>query len=208
MERYTKKQKVIPVGDTVAVQNQTGRFPKKWDKTGKVVENQEHDKVLVKLDGSGRLTTRNRRFVKKIVSPPDLAQTDVPQAQSPVPEREEDVIPEGGSGGNIIPGLIVGSGTVENNMSNDQIGHDNQNDEVDGNIGNEVIDVIDDIVTNEDPVLNGRPKRDRKQNVRYSSKEYDLSAVSVPGNSKLTLSSIFVQPNAGKLMKERTNRRI
>ena len=77
LEQYTKKQKVIPVGDTVAVQNQTGRFPKKWDKTGKVVENQEYDKVLVKLDGSGRLTTRNRRFVKKIVSPPDLAQTDV-----------------------------------------------------------------------------------------------------------------------------------
>ena len=93
-------------------------------------------------------------------------------------------------------------------MSNDQIGHDNQNDEVGGIIGNEVIDVIDDIVTNEDPVLNGRPKRDRKQNVRYSSQEYDLSAVSVPGHSKLTLSSIFVQPNAGKLMKDRTNRRI
>ena len=31
-----------------------------------VVENMDHDKVLVRMDGSRRLTTRNRRFVKKI----------------------------------------------------------------------------------------------------------------------------------------------
>ena len=34
LEQYTKKQPVIPVGGAVAVQNQAGRFPKKWDKTG------------------------------------------------------------------------------------------------------------------------------------------------------------------------------
>ena len=32
----------------------------------------DHDKVLIKMDGSRRLTTRNRRFVKKIISPQDL----------------------------------------------------------------------------------------------------------------------------------------
>merc|ERR1719431_1699126 len=116
LEQYTKKQKVIPVGDTVAVQNQTGRFPKKWDKTGTVVENQKYDKVLVKLDGSGRLTTRNRRFVKKIVSPPDPAQTGIPRAQSDVLVNDDaDVIPDGG--GDIIPELD--SGLVENVMSDD-----------------------------------------------------------------------------------------
>ena len=50
LEKYTKKQKVIPVGGAVAVQNQTGRFPKKWDKTGVVMENMDHDKVLVRMD--------------------------------------------------------------------------------------------------------------------------------------------------------------
>ena len=30
------------------VQNQTGGFPKKWDKAGTVVENLDHDKVVVK----------------------------------------------------------------------------------------------------------------------------------------------------------------
>ena len=32
--RYTKQQRELPVGMAVAVQNQTGRYPTKWDKTG------------------------------------------------------------------------------------------------------------------------------------------------------------------------------
>ena len=115
LERYTKGQKSIPVGDTVAVQNQTGRFPKKWDKTGKVVENQDYDKVLVKLDGSGRLTTRNRRFVKKIISPPDLAQTDVRQAQPitsgcNIDDRTSD------AGGDVLAGHLVDDEEIEDNV--------------------------------------------------------------------------------------------
>ena len=170
--------------------------------TGTVVENKEYDKVLVKLDGSGRLTTKNRRFVKKIISPPDPAQTGMPQAQSDVLVNDDaDVIPDGG--GDIIPELD--SGLVENVMSDDQISHDSQGDEVGGIIDN---GVTDNTVTNEVPVSNGRPKRDRKQNVRYSSREYDLSAVSMsPGTVKLKLSSIYIQPKSGKL-KKMINRRV
>ena len=201
LEQYTKKQKVIPIGDSVAVQNQTGRFPKKWDKTGTVVENQEYDKVLVKLDGSGRLTTRNRRFVKKIISPPDPAQTVVPQAQSVVPESgDNDVIPDGGCDG--VLGPIVGSGIIGNDMTEEQNLHDSQDVEVGGTLETEG---TDDIVMSEDPgpVLNSRPKRDRKQNVRYSSQEYDLTSLSIsPGEARLTLSRISIQPQSGKLMKK------
>ena len=82
LERYTKRQKIIPVGEAVAVQNQTGRFPNKWDKTGIVMENMDHDKVLVRLDGSRRLTTRNRRFVRKIVTPPDIRDEELVPAVS------------------------------------------------------------------------------------------------------------------------------
>ena len=165
------------------------------------MENQKYDKVLVKLDGSGRLTTRNRRFVKKIISPPDPAQTGIPRAQSDVLVNDDaDVIPDGG--GDIIPEL--GCGVVENVMSDDQISNDSQGDEVGGIIDN---GVTDNTVTNEVPVSNGRPKRDRKQNVRYSSEEYDLSAVSLnPRTAKLKLSSIFVQSKSGKLMKKPKNR--
>merc|ERR1719347_2330703 len=84
IEQYTKRQQLIPVGNAVAVQNQKGRFPKKWDKTGVVLENLDHDKVLVRMDGSRRLTTRNRRFVKKIISPRDLPDQNVVE-NPPVP---------------------------------------------------------------------------------------------------------------------------
>ena len=201
LEQYTKKQKVIPIGDTVAVQNQTGRFPKKWDKTGTIVENQKYDKVLVKLDGSGRLTTRNRRFVKRIVSPPDPAQTGVPQAQPVVPISDNDDVIHDGVG-DIIPGPgpIVESGIMENNVSDDQITDDNRGDEVEGVIENEV---VDNIIGNDDPVPNSRPRRDRKQNVRYSPQEYDLSTVSMnPGTVKLQLSGIYVRPRLEELKKK------
>ena len=56
--------KRIPVGGAVAVQNETGRFLKKWEKTGVVVEIKDYDLVLIGMDGSRRLTTRNRRFVR------------------------------------------------------------------------------------------------------------------------------------------------
>merc|ERR1711954_472751 len=85
LERHTKQLDVVPVGGAVAVQNQKGRYPKKWDKTGVVVENMDHDKVLVRMDGSRRLTTRNRRFVKKIISPRDLPdQTMMQDTRVPV----------------------------------------------------------------------------------------------------------------------------
>merc|ERR1712115_654443 len=82
LERHTKKLDTVPIGHAVAVQNQKGRFPKKWDKTGVVVDNMDHDKVLVKMDGSRRLTTRNRRFVKKIISPQDLPDQNMIQDPS------------------------------------------------------------------------------------------------------------------------------
>ena len=91
-------------------------------------------------------------------------------------------------------------------MSDHQIRHDSQGDEGSGIVENEM---TENTVINEEPVLNSRPKRDRKQNVRYSSHEYDLSAVSInPGTAKLTLSSIYVQPKSGKLMKNKTKRKV
>ena len=83
---------------------------------------------------------------------------------------------------------------------------DSQANEVGGFIENEV---SDNIVTSGNTVLNSRPKRDRKQNVRYSSEEYDLSAVTVnPGTAKLKLSSIYVQLKSKKLTKKLIDRRV
>ena len=58
----------VKVGDTVLVQNQTGKDPTRWDKTGTIVEKRENDQYLVRIHGSGRVSPRNRRFLKKIRS--------------------------------------------------------------------------------------------------------------------------------------------
>ena len=43
-----------------------GNHPSKWDITGVVVEVKEFDQYVLKIDGSGRLTLRNRKFLRKI----------------------------------------------------------------------------------------------------------------------------------------------
>ena len=49
------------------IQNQ-GKSPgrcNKWDRQGRIVAIKDHDQHLVKVDGSGRLTLRNRRFLRR-----------------------------------------------------------------------------------------------------------------------------------------------
>ena len=73
LARYTKHHPPLPVGTHVAIQNQTGRNKTKWDKTGVILENKPHSQVLVRMDGSRRMTLRNRKFVKQIISPQQIA---------------------------------------------------------------------------------------------------------------------------------------
>ena len=59
--------KPLQVGDIVRIQNQTGSHPNKWDKTGTVVQVGQNDQYIVKVDGSWRLTLRNRKFLRKMI---------------------------------------------------------------------------------------------------------------------------------------------
>ncbi len=68
-EAYNEHTKVLPelnVQDYVAVQNQNGNHPKLWDRTGMVVEKLPFRQYRVKMDGSNRVTLRNRKFLRKI----------------------------------------------------------------------------------------------------------------------------------------------
>ena len=69
---HTKKLRPLEVGNYVRLQNQTGPHPKKWDKTGRVIEVRQYDQYVVRVDGSGRKTLRNRKFLRKYtpVHPP------------------------------------------------------------------------------------------------------------------------------------------
>ena len=63
----------------VQIQNQRGNDPKRWNKSGKIIEKLDFDQYLVKVDGGGRLTRRNRRFLKKIIS--TLADKEIVQSE-------------------------------------------------------------------------------------------------------------------------------
>ena len=65
---HTRKLRTLEVGETVAVQNQKGNDSKRWGCTGKIVEIKKNDQYVVKLDGSGRLTLRNRKFLKPLIA--------------------------------------------------------------------------------------------------------------------------------------------
>ena len=67
---------LLAPGDRVLLQNQTGVKPTRWDRSGVVVEVKPHDQHMVKVDGSSRVTLRNRQFLRKI-TPIPLADTRV-----------------------------------------------------------------------------------------------------------------------------------
>ena len=95
LSSHTRELQPLNVQDTVQVQNQVGFKSSKWDVTGVVVEVKPHDQYLVKVHGSGRLTLRNRRFLKKIVpycqdkSPPNIVQPSTPDP--PLPQVDTDI---------------------------------------------------------------------------------------------------------------------
>jgi hypothetical protein len=61
-----KVLKTLQVGDTVSVQNQHGNRPGRWNNTGVIVEVRPNRQYGVMLDGSRRITLRNRKFLRKL----------------------------------------------------------------------------------------------------------------------------------------------
>ena len=75
LTEHTKQLGPLRVGDRVWVQNQTGPHPIRWEKTGTVIEVKQHDQYVVRIDGSGRVTLRNRKFLRSYVP---VRQTGIP----------------------------------------------------------------------------------------------------------------------------------
>ena len=65
LDEHTKRLDPLEVGDSVYIQNQIGKSPLKWDKSGIVIESNGFDQYIIRTDGSGRLTRRNRKFLRK-----------------------------------------------------------------------------------------------------------------------------------------------
>lgn len=85
-ERLSEHTRPLPsliIGDCVRIQNQTGPHPTKWDKTGVVVEVRQFDQYVVRVDGSGRVTLRNRKFLRKYL--PIIPRAPLTMAPGPTP---------------------------------------------------------------------------------------------------------------------------
>ena len=66
LTEHSRTRKSLKVGTSVSIQNQHGNDSRRWNKTGTIVEVKDFDQYMVKVDGSGRLTLRNRRFLRPI----------------------------------------------------------------------------------------------------------------------------------------------
>ena len=77
---HTKKLAGLQKGDKVFIQNQVGPNPKKWERTGTVVECKDHDQYAVKVDGTGRVTLRNRKFLRLLKQIPKSSSSSSPPA--------------------------------------------------------------------------------------------------------------------------------
>ena len=64
LSHHSRPLRPLVVGEQVFLQNQTGPNAVKWDRTGIVMESIGNDQYWIKVDGSGRLTRRNRRFLR------------------------------------------------------------------------------------------------------------------------------------------------
>ncbi len=65
LSEHTRRLPQLKVGNQVRIQNQVDPHPKKWDKTGTVIEVRQFDQYVIRVDGSGRVTIRNRKFLCK-----------------------------------------------------------------------------------------------------------------------------------------------
>ena len=69
LERGSRELEPLREGDKVFIQNKMKECkPNKWDRQGTVIAVKDNDQCLVEVDGSERLTLRNRRFLRKFES--------------------------------------------------------------------------------------------------------------------------------------------
>ena len=98
--RYHRRRSFDPLspGDVVSIQNQRGNHPLRWDATGKIIERLPYRQYRVLVDGSRRVTTRNRMFLRqttdatRVMTDEDPSLISTPQLNTnPKPDTDMNV---------------------------------------------------------------------------------------------------------------------
>ena len=88
LREHSRPLRPLTIGERAFLQNQQRANPTKWDRSGTIVESRGHDQYLVKVDGSGRLTLRNRRFLRAYTpATPSIQQQPTTSPPPPPPHR-------------------------------------------------------------------------------------------------------------------------
>ena len=74
LKEHSRPLPPLNTGDRCYIQNQSGNHPKRWNRSGTVIETLDHDSYLIKVDGSGRVTKRNRRYLRRFTPPSAIIQ--------------------------------------------------------------------------------------------------------------------------------------
>ena len=90
--------KPLQTGDQVYIQDQTGPNPNKWSKSGTIIECLPYDGFLVKIDGSNRLTKRNRKYLRKFTPFPPVQVAKQSAMSVPGINDQQSKVPAVGSG--------------------------------------------------------------------------------------------------------------
>ena len=67
-EMWTEHTRTLPplrIGDHVYIQNLVGNQPRRWERTGVVIEVRQFHQYVIRVDGTGRVTLRNRQHLRK-----------------------------------------------------------------------------------------------------------------------------------------------
>ena len=193
--QHAKKLPPLVEGDSVFLQNMIGNHPRRWDRTGKVIECKEHDQYLVAVDGSGRTTLRNRKHLRRFKPVPraptvqSLPQARITQEVSPahdvleyrttLPTRKSLVVQDSTTNEDVVPqfGDRIQSQEFSQSPQETQQSLPDTNDlQQQPRQATSDQSFLQPNSSDTEPLIQ-RPARVRKQNVRLSPDEWDLSVI-------------------------------
>ena len=87
---HTRALTPLKVGDHVYIQNLVGNHPRRWERTGNIVEVRQFDQYVVRVDGSGRLTIRNRKHLRKFTPFNSLGREELIESFTPMISHSEE----------------------------------------------------------------------------------------------------------------------
>ena len=170
LEAHTRELGELEIGQSVLVQNQVGNKPGRWDKTGIIVEKGKGPRqYLVRMDGSGRITLRNRKFLRKCHSFADSPYPDL-LPTGPVVCGDQDQVRRPAVADPEVPGLGHEERVDLTPPQEPPVARQGPEQQVQSPVPSPATPVLR-------PEGRRYPIRNRKQNVRLSDYEVNVEAV-------------------------------